>query len=103
MQLDVLLALYESPLASGELVDRVESLRRQDLALATFYRQVQRTVDIGWIESAETTGEPAGRGRPQREYRITEAGKEVLRGGMELLGRRVELARGLGVLGEERP
>ena len=110
LQLDLLLVLFASQRRSGELVAAVEEVRRQDVPLATFYRQLQRTTELGWIEEHETADGPVSqsergrseRGRPERPYRITDHGSRVLRDGMQRQGRRVDLARSLGLLAERR-
>ena len=106
LQLDLLLVLFASERRSGELVAAVEEVRRQDVPLATFYRQLQRAAELGWIEEQEAAGSPdrsrTERGRPERTYRITNDGSRVLRDGMQRQGRRVDLARSLGLLAERR-
>ena len=100
LQLDVLLALFDGPLGSGNLLDAVEDLRRRDVPLATFYRQLQRTSDLGWIvaDDAEASDGP---GRPERSYRLSTAGARVLRRGIEEQRRRVALADAGGILAEK--
>ena len=100
LQLDLLLALYEEPLLSSGLVSAVEEMRGEDLPLATFYRQLQKASDLGWVGVASAAGASrrSGRGRPEREYHITEDGSRVLRTGLRRYGERVELARSLGLL-----
>lgn len=97
LQLDVLLALFEGPLGSSALLDAVEDLRRRDVPLATFYRQIQRISDLGWIV-ADDADSSDGPGRPERSYRLSEAGTRVLRSGIEEQRRRVALADAGGLL-----
>ena len=102
--LDLFLALFEQPLGSGELVDAVSRLRGHDVPLATFYRQLQRAVDRGWVEMDEKG--PAGRtgpGRPERLYLLTAQGERALRLGMAQQQRRVRRADALGLLTERAP
>ena len=101
LQLDLLLVLFASQRRSGELVAAMEDVRRQDVPLATFYRQLQRAAELGWIEEHESAGR-SERGRPERTYRITDDGSRVLRDGLQRQGRRVDLARSLGLLAERR-
>jgi hypothetical protein len=47
-------------------------------AIASFYRDLKRALDIGWIAEADRP-EPAGPGRPARCYRLTHTGRSALR------------------------
>ena len=98
--LDLLLVLFESARASGELAEAVGELRRRDVPVATFYRHLQRAVDLGWVEMTEAAAERSRPGRPQRLYRITDRGARVLRSGLGQHRRRVALAGALGLLPE---
>ena len=97
LQLDVLLALHDGPQGSSALLDAVEDIRRRDVPLATFYRQIQRVSDLGWIV-ADDAESPDGPGRPERSYRLSSAGTRVLRRGIEEQQRRVALAEAAGLL-----
>ncbi|MEM7350088.1 MAG: hypothetical protein AAF657_04725 [Acidobacteriota bacterium] len=101
--LDLLLVLFEGARGSGELAEAVGLLRRRDVPVATFYRHLQRAVDLGWVEmtTTEASVQRSGPGRPERLYRITEQGGQVLRAGMEQQRRRVARAGALGLLTEE--
>lgn len=105
--LDLLLVLFEGPRGSGDLAEAVGDLRGQEAPLATFYRHLQRAVDSEWVAVTDTRstdgGESTARtgpGRPERLYRITDAGVRALRAGMALQGRRVARANALGLLAE---
>ncbi|MDA8018471.1 MAG: hypothetical protein MPN21_13600 [Thermoanaerobaculia bacterium] len=96
LQLDVLLALVAGPLGSSALLQTVEDLRDRDVPLATFYRQLQRTADLGWIVA--DVADPAARpGRPERSYRLSTSGTRVLRSGIEAQRRRVAHAEAAGL------
>ena len=104
LQLDLLLVLFEGPHASGDLVTEVGTLRESAVPLATFYRQLQRAIDVGWIQVDEASeAEATSPGRPERHYRITEAGRRLLQTGLERLERRVERGRAIGLLSEPAP
>jgi hypothetical protein len=100
LQLDLLLAMFDGPCSSGDLVETVSALRQRDVPLATFYRQLQRTVDLGWTEIVEsgTVDGAQGPGRPERHYRITGVGERFLRDGMEEHQRRIARALANGLL-----
>lgn len=100
LQLDLLLVMFDGPRSSGDLVDAVSQLRQRDLPLATFYRQLQRTVDLGWAEMVESGAADGaqGPGRPERHYRITGTGEQVLRDGIEDYRRRLARACDIGLL-----
>lgn len=101
--LDVLLVLFEAPRGSGDLADAVGLLQGRDVPLATFYRRLQRAVGDGWVTFQEPSEDlPAGPGRPERVYRLTEAGETMLRQGMETQRRRVARATAAGLLMEPR-
>ncbi len=103
MLLDVLLVLFEAPHGSGDLADAVGHLRGRDVPLATFYRRLQRAVGDGWVTFEEPPEDRvAGPGRPERVYRLTDAGKKVLREGMETQQKRVTRATAAGLLMEPR-
>ncbi len=104
LQLDVLLVLYEGARSSGELVESVTDLRRREVALATFYRQLQKALDRGWVGVSEAEGrEQPGPGRPERWYRISPAGETVLRLEMQRLRHRMARARACGLAEEQAP
>lgn len=105
LQLDVLLVLFEGARSSGELVASVTGLRRREVVLATFYRQLQKALDQGWVgvvASAEVRGQP-GPGRPERCYAISPAGEKVLRCEMQRLQHRLARARACGLAEEQTP
>ena len=100
--LDLLLVLFEEARGSGDLAQCVGGLRGREVPLATFYRQLQKAVDQGWVEideGSETVGSP-GPGRPERLYRITDVGRTALQSGMERQQQRVARAYAVGLLTE---
>lgn len=100
--LDLLLVLFEAARGSGELAEALGDLRGRDVPLATFYRHLQRAVDLGWVEPIEgAAAERSGPGRPERLYRISDRGAQTLRAGMEQQRRRVARASALGLLTEQ--
>ena len=102
LQLDLMLALFEAPKVPSDFLATVAELRGAEPPLATFYRQLQQTVDWGWVrhEPAPDPSEarPATRGRPRRICRLTEAGERILKDGLEKYGRRLRHAHALGLL-----
>lgn len=99
LSLDLLLVLFEKPRGSGDLAGAVGELRGREVPLATFYRQLQRAFDHGWVEIEEpTTVERSGPGRPERLYRLSDRGERILRYGIEQQRRRVSRAASLGLL-----
>ena len=108
LQLDLLLALFEGARGSADLAAAVGELRRREVPLATFYRQLQKAVDLGWVEVSDTPAEGGpdpspGRGRPERWYGIKGAGERVLRAGMEQQQRRLARALDLGLVKGRTP
>ncbi|MEM9555423.1 MAG: hypothetical protein AAGC60_14300 [Acidobacteriota bacterium] len=104
LALDLLLLLFERPRGSSDLSDAVGVLRGQPVALATFYRHLQRAVDQGWVELEEPpSSAPPSPGRPGRLYRLSGGGERLLRSGVERQRRRLARAEALGLLaGESR-
>ena len=99
--LDLLLVLFEAPRGSADLAEGVEALRGREVPLATFYRQLQKAVDAGWVETSELAPSArSGPGRPERIYRISGDGERMLRLGLEPQRRRVARASSLGLLTE---
>ncbi|MEO1083664.1 MAG: hypothetical protein AAFY88_05430 [Acidobacteriota bacterium] len=98
--LDLLLTLFDGPRSAGDLADGVDELAGREVPMATFFRQVQKAIDRGWIEVEEPDGggRRSRRGRPGRLYRITAAGERDLRSGAELQRRRWARAEALGLL-----
>ncbi|MEM6793929.1 MAG: hypothetical protein AAF725_08085, partial [Acidobacteriota bacterium] len=77
LALDILLMLFEQALGSGDLAEGVGRLRGREVPLATYYRQLQKAVDEGWVEIEEPfshASERSGPGRPERLYRLTPEG-----------------------------
>ena len=97
LQLDILLALHDGPQGSSALLDTVDDIRRRDVPLATFYRQIQRISDLGWI-AADDAESNSGPGRPERSYQLSKAGTRVLEHGIEEQRRRVARAEAGGLL-----
>lgn len=100
MMLDLLLTLYEGPLSAGDLADGVDDLGGREVPMATFFRQLQKAVDRGWVnvDLAAGGGKRTGPGRPGRTYRITAAGEQDLRAGAQRQRRRLARAEALGLL-----
>lgn len=98
--LDLLLVLFEKARGSGDLADAVGTLRGRDVPLATFYRQLQRAFDSGWVTIEEPDGATHTPGRPERLYRLTQLGEKALRSGLEMQRRRTSLATALGLMTE---
>ena len=48
-------------------------------SLASFYRNLKRTVEQGWLEVADEGSEPRAAGRPGQVYRITDRGTAAVR------------------------
>ena len=97
--LDILLVLFEKPQGSGDLATSVGELRGREVPVATFYRQLQRAFDHGWVEIEEPApGVRSQPGRPERLYRLSDGGERILRHGVEQQRRRVSRASALGLL-----
>ncbi len=100
----VLLALYERPRNGYQVMRAVEenSAGRAAIGPGTLYESLHRLADRGLIEEVEpgpkTAAEVEVDGRGQRFYRLTAAGKQVLRAEAERLAGDVRLARALRVL-----
>lgn len=96
--LDLLLVLFEGPRRSADIADGVSVLGGREVPVATFYRQLQKTVDAGWVADAPDELSGGGPGRPSRRYRITATGELLLREGLERQRRRLDRAVALGLL-----
>lgn len=93
--LEILLALSEAPVHGYGIVQAVHERTggRMSLAPSLLYRRLHRLAEDGLVEQA---GVEAGRrGKDKRLYRLTAAGREVLRAEATRL---VELANSPGVL-----
>lgn len=71
---EILLGLGHGPAASSDLLQRLQDMEgTRPLPVATFYRQLKRGLEAGWI-LVEATREASGPGRPGQVYRRTDDG-----------------------------
>jgi DNA-binding PadR family transcriptional regulator len=75
--LRVLSCLQEGAAPAQDILERLADAGAAP-AIASFYRDLNRALEIGWIEVADRQ-EPARPGRPARCYRLTRAGRSALR------------------------
>jgi DNA-binding PadR family transcriptional regulator len=75
--ISLLSGLQDGAASTQDLLARVADRAGQTPAIASFYRDLKRALDAGWIEVAEQ-GEPEGRGRPGRVYRLSRSGRATL-------------------------
>jgi DNA-binding PadR family transcriptional regulator len=74
---------------------------RLRLGTGTLYTALARLVDVGWIEESERR--PAADDERRRYYRLTAAGRDMLRLESERLERAVHVARNRRVLRRPAP
>ena len=75
----ILLSLREGAKGASEMLAIIEGFGggRPSPSLASFYRNLKRAVDEGWLEISLGASPPKSRGRPGQMYRITEEGRSV--------------------------
>ena len=75
----ILLSLREGAKTATEMLAAIEGFGggRRSPSLASFYRNLKRAVDEGWLEISLEAPPSKSRGRPGQTYRITEAGRSV--------------------------
>ena len=91
----ILLSLQE-PLHGYGIIQNVDKLSggRVRLAAGTLYGAINTLLDKGWIRALENEADSR-----KKEYRITEAGQDVLKAEVRRL--RELLENGMRILGEE--
>lgn len=73
---EILLGLGHGPAPASDLLDRLERMEgTEPVPLATFYRQLKRGLEAGWVR-VETTQRSSRPGRPGQVYERTEEGRE---------------------------
>lgn len=95
----ILLALLREPATPSDVLAELE--RREETSpppVATFYRQVRRAQEAGWIEVVADVDAAEGPGRPGRVYRVTEAGRRAARAEARRLRRLADLALASGAV-----
>ncbi len=75
----ILLSLREGAKNASEMLAIIEGFGggRRPPSLASFYRNLNRAVDEGWIEISLEASHSKSPGRPGQTYRITEEGRSV--------------------------
>lgn len=75
----ILLSLREGAKSASEMLAVIEGFGggRRSPSLASFYRNLKRAVDEGWLEISLEASPPNPRGRPGQTYRITEEGRSA--------------------------
>ncbi len=75
----ILLSLREGAKSASEMLAIIEDFggARRSPSLASFYRNVKRAVDEGWLEISVASSPSKSRGRPGQTYRITEEGRSA--------------------------
>jgi DNA-binding PadR family transcriptional regulator len=76
--LSLLSSLRDGDASTQDLLARTSERAGHTPAIASFYRDLKRALDAGWIELVEP-GDSEGRGRPARLYRLSRAGRATLR------------------------
>lgn len=76
----ILLVLLERPGTASEILDAIADLDQgREPSVATFYRQLARGCDAGWIEMTPAAEASSHRGRPGHRYSITPTGSQAVR------------------------
>lgn len=76
---EILLGLGGGPTPASDLLVRLERIEEtRSVPVATFYRQLKRGLEAGWIEVDDTQA-TSGPGRPGQIYRRTRQGTEVVK------------------------
>ncbi len=75
----VLLSLRDGANNASEMLAIIHTLGggRRPPSLASFYRNLKRAVDEGWIEISAEASHSKSPGRPSQTYRTTEEGRSV--------------------------
>lgn len=96
----VLLALADGPLHGYGLMRRITEEGGLAVGPGTVYGALHRMQRAGWVEEA---GRDPGRGplKHRQSFRLTEAGRQVLRVEAERAVRAADLIRANNVLGDE--
>lgn len=76
-----------------DILDRTDGA--VELTASTLYAALKRLLERGWIEELE---EPDPEDARRRVYRISDAGRTLLRGEAERLARSADMARAKGLL-----
>ena len=73
----ILLSLREGAKSATEMLAAIEGFGggRRSPSLASFYRNVKRAVDEGWLEISVEASPSKSRGRPGQTYRLTDEGR----------------------------
>ncbi len=77
----ILLSLREGAKTATEMLAAIEGFGggRRSPSLASFYRNLKRAVDEGWIEISIEASHSKSRGRPGQTYGVTREGRSVTR------------------------
>lgn len=71
----ILLCATEEGRTAADLLSCMDGLEGASVPpIATFYRDLKRAEEAGWIEVEEASQEQLGPGRPAHVYRLTPAG-----------------------------
>ena len=74
----ILVALAEGRRSASTLLESLEATGGgRAIAVATFYRRLNLALDSGWVAGHEEG--VSGRGRPGKQYALTEAGGAAMR------------------------
>ncbi len=73
----ILLSLKEGAKSASEMLAIIQGFGGRAPSLASFYRNLKRAVDEGWLEISLQASHSKARGRPGQMYRITDEGRSV--------------------------
>ncbi len=75
----ILLSLKEGAKSASEMLAAIEGFGggHRSPSLASFYRNVKRAVDQGWLEIAIEASPSKSPGRPGQTYRLTDEGRSA--------------------------
>ena len=73
----ILLSLKEGAKSASEMLAAIEDFGggHRSPSLASFYRNVKRAVDEGWLEISLAASPSKSPGRPGQTYRLTDEGR----------------------------
>ncbi len=92
----VLVSLMQGAESASEILATMRDLDADGRApaLASFYRNLKRALDAGWLEVTGETPSGPSAGRPRQTYRMTPKGREAVRAEAARLRHMAGLAMG---------
>lgn len=77
----ILLTLADGPRDASAILEALQSLddRSRLPSMASFYRNLKRATDDGWLAIVDDVSAARTPGRPGQSYRITDSGRAAVR------------------------